>query len=137
MNCKMCGANLDFIESSRVLIKQNPLKEGAIELRKGVPDISLGDRQYAQVRIRVGNASGYIKGMAVYSDDIPAGYDVVFYIGQEFSSDGKIRGWETDATKQFKRPLTIIEPQDFQKAWDNFGNSLHLQISLKEKGETK
>ena len=136
MECPGCGANLDFIESSRVLIKQNPLKEGVIELRKGVADISLGDRQYAQVRIRVGNARAYIKGMAMYSDDIPAGYDVVFYIGNEFGSGGKIRGWGIDAAKQFKKPLTIIEP-DYLKAMDNWGNSLHLQISLKEKGETK
>lgn len=134
MDCPGCGANLDFIESSRVLIKQNPLKEGVIELRKSVADISLGDRQYAQVRIRVGNARAYIKGMAMYSDDIPKGYDVVFYIGNEFSSGGKIRGWGIDTTKQFKKPLTIIEP-DYLKALDNWGHSLHLSISLKEKGE--
>lgn len=136
MDCPGCGANLDFIESSRVLIKQNPLKEGVIELRKGVEDISLGDRQYAQVRIRVGDARAYIKGMAMYSDDIPAGYDVVFYIGHEFGSDGKIRGWGIDTVKKYPRPLNIVKV-DYQKAWDNWGNSLHLQISLKEKGETK
>lgn len=130
MNCKMCGANLDFIQSSRVLIKQNPLKEGIIELRKGVPDISLGDRQYAQVRIRVGNAHGYIKGMAVYSDDIPDGYDVVFYIGQEFGENGKIRSWGIDTNKEFKKPMTIIK-SDAEKAWDRWKNSL----PLKKKGE--
>jgi hypothetical protein len=123
MNCPGCGANLDFIESSRVLIKQNPLKEGVIELRKGIEDISLGDRQYAQVRIRVGNASAYIKGMAIYSDDIPAGYDVVFYICHEFGSNGKIRGWGIDTAKQFKKPLTIIEP-DNDKAWKDWANGI-------------
>lgn len=136
MNCPGCGANLDFIESSRVLIKQNPLKVGVIELRKGVADISLGDRQYAQVRIRIGNARAYIKGMAVYSDDIPKGYDVVFYSDQEFRENGQIRGWGMDTAKQFKKPLTIIEP-DYPKGWDNWGRSLHLQSTPKEKGETK
>lgn len=130
MNCPGCGANLDFIESSRVLIKQNPMKEGIIELRKGVPEISLGDRKYAQVRIRVGNARAYIKGMAIYSDDIPEGYDVVFYIGQEFGSDGKIRGWGIDAAKKYPKPLDIVDVH-YLKAWDNW------TISLKEKGETK
>lgn len=129
MDCPGCGANLDFIESSRVLIKQNPLKEGVIELRKGVPDISLGDRKYAQVRIRVGNACAYIKGMAMYSDDIPAGYDVVFYIGHEFGSDGKIRGWGIGTAKQFKRPLTIIE-LDYQKAWDAWSDDIALKTSV-------
>lgn len=139
MDCPECGANLDFIESYRVLIKQNPLKEGTIALRKGVPDISLGDRKYAQVRIRVGNARVYIKGMAMYSDDIPEGYDVVFYIGQEFSSDGKIRGLGIDTDKQFKRPLTIIEP-DYRKSWDFWSDDIALKLSVGrhiKKGETK
>lgn len=136
MNCPGCGANLDFIESSRVLIKQNPLKDGIIELRKGVEDISLGDRQYAQVRIRVGNARAYIKGMAMYSNHIPKGYDIVFYIGREFGQSGKIPGWGIDADRKFEKPMTIIE-SDWQKAWNNWSNSLHLQINLKERGETK
>ena len=71
-------ANLD---SKRVYIKYaedgGKLKDGVIELRKNVPDLSLGDSQYAQVRIMVDNQH-YMKGMAMYSDDIPDGYDVVF-----------------------------------------------------------
>lgn len=132
MDCPGCGANLDFIESSRALIKQDPEKEGVIELRKEVPDISLGDKKYAQVRIRVGNARAYIKGMAIYSDNIPEGYDVVFYIGQEFGENGEIRGWGIDHKKEFKKPMTIIK-SDAEKAWDRWENSL----PLKKKGETK
>lgn len=52
-------------------------KDGLIELRRGVDDISLGNSQYAQVRILVDNTH-YIKGMAVYSDNMPDGVDVVF-----------------------------------------------------------
>lgn len=52
-------------------------KDGVIELRKGVPDIDLHDASYAQVRIAV-NDSHYLKGMAVKSDNIPDGYDIVF-----------------------------------------------------------
>lgn len=52
-------------------------KDGLIELRRGIDDISLGNSQYAQVRILVDNTH-YIKGMAVYSDDMPDGVDVVF-----------------------------------------------------------
>lgn len=52
-------------------------KDGVIEIRKGVKDLSLGNSQYAQVRIAVDN-SHYMKGMAIYSDDIPDGYDVVY-----------------------------------------------------------
>ena len=52
-------------------------KDGVIELRRGVNDLSLGNSNYAQVRIKVGD-NLYLKGMAMYSDDIPDGYDVIF-----------------------------------------------------------
>lgn len=52
-------------------------KDGVIELRRGVDDLSLGDAHYAQVRIMV-DGTHYLKGMAVYSDDLPEGVDVRF-----------------------------------------------------------
>jgi predicted transcriptional regulator len=52
-------------------------KDGVIELRRGVDDLSLGNSHYAQVRILVDN-NKYLKGMAVYGDDFPDGVDVIF-----------------------------------------------------------
>ena len=52
-------------------------KDGVIELRRGVQDLSLGDAKYSQVRILV-DGTHYLKGMAVYSDNMPDGVDVVF-----------------------------------------------------------
>ena len=52
-------------------------RDGTIELRKGVKDLDLGGRRYAQVRIGVGETH-FMKGMALYSDDIPKGKDIVF-----------------------------------------------------------
>lgn len=52
-------------------------KDGVIEIRRGVDDLSLGNSRYAQVRILV-DGTHYLKGMAVYSDDMPDGVDVVF-----------------------------------------------------------
>ena len=52
-------------------------KDGVIEIRRGVEDLSLGDSRYAQVRIMV-DGTHYLKGMAVYSDDLPDGVDVLF-----------------------------------------------------------
>lgn len=52
-------------------------KDGIIEIRRGVPDLSLGESHYAQVRILV-DGKKYIKGMAIYSDDLPDGVDVMF-----------------------------------------------------------
>lgn len=70
------------IDSSRVYVRYaedgGELKDGVIELRKGVEDISLGEySHYAQVRIAV-DGTHYLKGVAMYADDIPEGYDVVF-----------------------------------------------------------
>lgn len=54
-------------------------KDGVVEIRRGVKDLSLGESNYAQVRILVDN-DYYIKGMAVYSDgkDMPDGVDIIF-----------------------------------------------------------
>lgn len=52
-------------------------KDGVMEIRRGVEDLSLGNSRYAQVRILV-DGTHYLKGMAVYSDDLPDGVDVVF-----------------------------------------------------------
>ena len=52
-------------------------KDGVIELRRGVDDLSLGNSLYSQVRILV-DGTHYLKGMAVYSDNMPDGVDVIF-----------------------------------------------------------
>ena len=69
------------IDSSRVKIlygdEGGALKDGAIEIRRGVADLDLGDSHYAQVRILV-DGTHYLKGMAMYSDDMPDGADIVF-----------------------------------------------------------
>ena len=74
------------IDSSRVKIKygdEGPAgntgsdKDGVIEIRRGVKDLDLGNSHYAQVRILV-DGTHYLKGMAMYSDDIPDGVDIVF-----------------------------------------------------------
>ena len=54
-------------------------KDGVIEIRKGVEDLTLGQYRYGQVRIAV-DGTHYLKGMAVYSDakDWPKGVDIMF-----------------------------------------------------------
>lgn len=51
--------------------------DGVIYVRPGVKDLSLGGASYAQVRIAVGK-DRYLKGMAMYKDDLPDGIDLVF-----------------------------------------------------------
>ena len=71
------------IDSDRIMIRYaedgGKAKDGVIELRRGVEDISLGGSNYAQVRIGVDDAY-YLKGMAVYGDEskFPPGVDIIF-----------------------------------------------------------
>lgn len=51
--------------------------DGVIYVRPGVEDVSLGKDRYAQVRVKVGD-NHYIKGMAMYKDDLPNGTDILF-----------------------------------------------------------
>ena len=71
----------ESLDSKRIKVRYaeegGELKDGVVELRRGVQDLSLGESKYSQVRILV-DGTHYIKGMAVYSDDMPDGVDVVF-----------------------------------------------------------
>lgn len=69
--------------------------DGVIHVRPGVSDVSLGSARYAQVRIAV-DGSHYLKGMAMYKDDLPNGVDLVFNTNK--SSTGN----KLDAMKAMK-----------------------------------
>ena len=70
-------------------------KDGVIELRRGVEDISLGNSSYAQVRIAV-DGTHYMKGMAMYSDGMPDGVDIIF------NTNKRNNGNKLDALKVMK-----------------------------------
>lgn len=70
-------------------------KDGVIELRRGVEDISLDGSHYAQVRILV-DGTHYMKGMAIYSDDLPDGVDI------RFNTNKKVGTPMTDVLKKIK-----------------------------------
>ena len=90
-------------------------KDGVIELRPGVADISLGDSKYAQVRIAVDDKY-YLKGMAIYSNDLPKGVDIRF-------NTNKPEG--TPPEKVFKEMKTIDGEKGSPIDWDNpFGATI-------------
>jgi hypothetical protein len=60
--------------------------DGVIYVRKGVKDLSIGSDRYAQVRIAV-DGTHYLKGMAVYKDDMPDGVDLL--VNTNKSSTGR------------------------------------------------
>ena len=71
----------ESLDSKRLMIRYDEdggtMKDGVVELRRNVADLSLGEKRFSQVRIMV-DGTHYIKGMAVYSDDMPPGVDVIF-----------------------------------------------------------
>lgn len=99
------------ISSDRVSILYGPKggtkKDGLIELRRGVPDISMGEQKYAQVRIAVDDKY-YLKGMAVYSDNLPKGVDVLF------NTNKLDTGTKTDVMKKME-----IDPKTGKIDWEN------------------
>ena len=76
-------------------------KDGVIEIRRGVEDLSLGDSHYAQVRIAV-DGTHYLKGMAVYRDgkDMPNGVDILFNTNKH--SDKKMIDGDNGVLKPMK-----------------------------------
>jgi DNA-binding CsgD family transcriptional regulator len=52
-------------------------KDGVLEIRRGVDDLYMGNAQYMQVRVLT-DQDHYLKGMAVYADDLPPGVDIRF-----------------------------------------------------------
>jgi DNA-binding CsgD family transcriptional regulator len=56
--------------------------DGMIYVRPGVPDLQIGENRYGQVRIMIDNTH-YLKGMAVYKEDLPPGKDLIFNTKQD------------------------------------------------------
>ena len=128
-------------------------KDGIVELRRGVDDLSLGESRYSQVRILV-DKTHYIKGMAVYSDDMPDGVDVVFNTNKkqgtpmtkvlkEIKSDpdnpfGSLikdaeqggQYWYTD--KDGKKKLGLINKRADEGDWDDWQDALPSQFLGKQ-----
>lgn len=125
-------------------------KDGVIELRRGVDDLSLGDSHYAQVRILVDD-SKYLKGMAVYSDDLPPGVDVRFNTNKKqgtpvgdvlknikddpdnpFGSLIKAGGQSYYIDKDGNRQLSLINKRAEEGDWGAWADKLPSQFLSKQ-----
>lgn len=73
--------------------------DGVIYVRPGVKDVSLGGSKYAQVRIDVGGTH-YLKGMAMYKDDLPPGVDLVFNTNKSKKDPKIVKGGDLAAMKE-------------------------------------
>ena len=107
-------------------------KDGVIELRRNCPDLTLDGNHYAQVRILVDNGY-YLKGMAVYSDDLPDGIDIRFNTNK--SSDVKMMDGKNGVLKPIKKdpenPFGAVIPASGQPDWvDKDGVSHQSPINM-------
>lgn len=130
-------------------------KDGVVELRRNVPDLSLGESKYSQVRIMV-DGKKYIKGMAVYKDDdnFPPGVDVIFNTNKSKSvpklevlkdikkdpdnpfgslikdADQGGQYWYTD--KNGKKKLGLINKRSDEGDWGDWKDALPSQFLSKQ-----
>lgn len=147
----------ESMDSKRLMIRYNEegglQKDGIVELRRGVDDLSLGNSRYSQVRILV-DGTHYIKGMAVYSDDMPDGVDVIFNTNKKkgtpmnkvlkeiksdpdnpFGSlikDAEQGGQYYYTDKNGKKKLGLINKRADEGDWDDWKDALPSQFLAKQ-----
>ena len=149
----------ESMDSKRLMIRYKEDggidKDGVVELRRGVDDLSLGDSHYSQVRILV-DGNKYIKGMAIYGEDkdFPPGVDVIFNTNKSKSvskmdvlkdikddpdnpfgsaikdADQGGQYWYTD--KNGKKKLGLINKRADEGDWDDWKDALPSQFLSKQ-----
>lgn len=142
------------IDSSRVGIRYGDQggisKDGVIEIRRGVDDLSLGNSSYAQVRILV-DGTHYLKGMAIYSDNLPDGVDIMFNTNKKSGTDKmnvlkkikddpdnpfgaaiKANGQSTYIDKDGNEKLSAINKLKEEGDWDTMSRNLSSQFLSKQ-----
>lgn len=142
------------MDSDRLMIRYKEdggiEKDGVIELRRGVDDLDLGGSHYSQVRILVDD-NRYLKGMAVYSDDMPPGVDVIFNTNKSrdvdsmdvlkkikddpdnpFGSLIKAGGQSYYIDKDGNKQLSLINKRADENDWTEWKNKLPAQFLSKQ-----
>jgi len=142
-----------FIDGKRVYINYQSPKDGVIEIRRNVEDLSLGNKRYAQVRLGV-DGNKFMKGMAMYSDDIPDGYDIIYNTNKSLKDRDKVfkeietkdpdypfgavvrTKYYTDKNgNQKQSALNIVgakEGAGEEGAWDEWSKNLSSQVLSKQ-----
>lgn len=144
------------LDSKRVTIRYaedgGTNMDGVIEIRRGLRDLNLGKSNYAQVRISV-DGTHYLKGMAVYSDDLPAGKDIRFNTNKSkkvpMISDGDsvLKPMKSDPDNPFgatirrqmeyidkdgKKKLSPVNLVNEEGSWGDWSKTLSAQFLSKQ-----
>lgn len=150
-------SEINNFSSNRVLVKYKnnggAEKDGLIELRSGVPELNLGGKAYAQVRIGV-DGTHFMKGMAVLRDDLPEGVDIVYNTSKldtgnkldamkpqesvgkvtKFGAIVKPNTFINDKGKEVDGVVYIVgeNKPSIEGAWDEWNKNLASQVLSKQ-----
>ena len=139
------------LDSSRLKVRYaedgGTSMDGTIQIRRGLKDLNLGESNYAQVRIPV-DGTHYLKGMALYSDDMPPGVDVIFNTNKSrdtpkmdtlkklkddpdnpFGAVIKRQVFYNDGGKDKLSPINIVNEEG---DWKNWSKTLSSQFLSKQ-----
>jgi DNA-binding CsgD family transcriptional regulator len=119
--------------------------DGLIYVRPGAKNLHMGSARYAQVRIAV-DGTHYLKGMAVYKDDLPNGVDLMFNTNKsntgnkldamkKMSDDpdipfGAIVSQHKDSRGKVNSALNIVNDEG---RWDDWSRNLPSQFLSKQR----
>lgn len=146
------------VSSSRIAVNYGPdggsEADGVIYVRRGVKDLQIGSKNYGQVRIAV-DGTHYIKGMAIYKDDMPPGVDLVFNTNKGRhvplkSNDPKASSIFKPMSKDPENPFGSLYTQVYDErgnvtsamnlvneegSWDKWSRTLSSQMLSKQSPE--
>jgi DNA-binding CsgD family transcriptional regulator len=122
-------------------------KDGVIELRRGVEDLSLGTKKYGQVRVGV-DGTHYMKGMAIYADNMPKGVDVIYNSNKKKGTDpdkvfkemkddpdnpfGSVVRQKKYLDKNGKEQLSALNIVNEEGDWTNWSKNISSQVLSKQ-----
>lgn len=139
------------VDGKRVLIRYGDEggsdKDGVIELRRGVDDISLGQAKYAQVRVGVDDKY-YMKGMAMYADKMPEGIDIIYNTNKPKGTapEKVFKSMKDDLDNPFgtvvrqkhyidadgKKQLSALNIVNEEGSWGEWSKSISSQVLSKQ-----
>ena len=140
------------ISSKRVAVRYaedgGDKADGVIYVRPGKDDLSMGRSNYSQVRISV-DGTHYLKGMAVYKDDLPPGVDLPFNTNKSKVGNTKfdvMKPQKDDPTNPFGAVVDQLKDKDGRVIsamnivneegdWDKWSRNLPTQVLSKQHKE--
>lgn len=141
------------VDPSRVAVRYaeegGATADGVIYVRPGVPDLTMGGASYAQVRIQVGDGH-YLKGMAMYKNDLPDGVDLMFNTNKSDTGNklDAMKGLKEDSDLPFgsvvrqvlenpgtpnERNISALNIVNEEGNWGDWSRSLSPQMLSKQK----